>query len=93
MLTTELDKQSADEILRELFPSGCSPIQRFAVELSLARHRGRVLERVAEYVRKCARGSTISSTTSSPLVRIDSVRDEVRRMIDELADRIDVDCR
>ena len=46
MLTNDLDKQTADEILRELFPSGCSPLARFAVELSLARHRGRVLAAV-----------------------------------------------
>lgn len=93
MIVTELDKQTADEILVELFPSGCSPIQRFAVELANARHRGRVLERVAAYVRKCAKGSTISSTTSSPYVTLASVRAELRQMLDELADRISTECQ
>ena len=90
MLTNDLDKQTADELLRELFPSGCSPLARFAVELSLARHRGRVLECVADYVRKCSKGTTITSSTSSPFVRLDSVRVEVRRILEELADRIAV---
>mgnify|MGYP006319884355 FL=1 len=90
MLTNDLDKRTADELLRELFPSGCSPLARFAVELSLARHRGRVLECVADYVRKCSKGTTITSSTSSPFVRLDSVRVEVRRILEELADRIAV---
>lgn len=87
---TGIDKNTAAEIVRELLPSGCSPVQLFAVELACARHRGRVLECVADYVRKCSKGTTITTTTNSPFVRLDSVRVEVRRILEELADRIAV---
>lgn len=85
-MITELDRRAADEILPELFPGGCSPVQRFALEMSLSRYRERVLSRVSDYVRKCAEGSTVNA--DSEVVTLKSVRSEVRKMLRDLAGRI-----
>jgi len=88
MIPNELDKRTAEELVAELFPGAVPPVAMFKIEQALARHRGRVLERVAGYVMKCSKGSTISSENGSPVVFLSSVRDELRRMFEQLATRI-----